>query len=601
MNLSKLQVYKIFLFLLMGLVFTSCEESSHSDESASNINASTSSIVASKRLKNSQFDRSKIKAVVFINTGDGGCTGTLINPYVVVTAAHCIDGNTSGVVQTPTGKYISYKNAKAHKDYNGRYVLKFKHDIKISDLAYLILSSPINLKDEEFIDINGRSQYIEGDEVFVVGFQGNRHYKGVGKSKILYKDIAQKGVAKIDGLATYGDSGGPILNSENEIIGILSAGKFKNKNKKDVVFNTIAKTAPLVSMLQSDLGFRSEDSVKENLEKLLCKKHKDFDIRKITQMFETIESYGGSGNDISCDDGKFYSKSDLLCKGVSKNSISKCSRIIDNPVKYVSDSPYKDLCQGFMEKDSTFNKCMPLLLAENDIEEDFLEMCSIWEKSTTRLDCIHNLHEYAKENENIQIDRTILSKEISKKILDSGYKEIREFSKNYLKGLVNFVEVVELNINDYYYRNLREIGAEHKEAIEVLSSGLRENDYRDLRKDGIKHEEAIEVLKSGLRVFDYGELREDGANHEEAIEVLKSGLRVFDYGELRGDGAKHKEAIEVLTSGLRVFDYGELRDVGANHEEAIEVLNSGLRVFDYEELREDGASHEQAVSRLVGN
>ncbi|MDZ4086039.1 MAG: trypsin-like serine protease, partial [Tabrizicola sp.] len=86
----------------------------------------------------------------------GFCTGALIGPQLVLTAAHCLYDKTTGVQMRPedmefqagfrNGRAVAYRSvsrAVAHPDY--RYGATDKLDRVSGDLALLELSQPIRL------------------------------------------------------------------------------------------------------------------------------------------------------------------------------------------------------------------------------------------------------------------------------------------------------------------------------------------------------------------------------------------------------------------------------------------------------------------------
>ncbi|WP_092891122.1 trypsin-like serine peptidase [Roseicitreum antarcticum] len=169
--------------------------------------------------------------------GRGFCTGTLIEPHLVLTAAHCLYDRTTGAREEDANVSFlaGWRNGRAdavrgvrrsvvHPDYNfaadpdttGRGVAH--------DLALLELDSPIRLAN--VVPFAVRSEPAAGDVVGVVSYaRGRSDVPSLQEQcRILQRDV--QGVLAMSCTVDFGASGAPVFamrQGRPEIVSVVSA------------------------------------------------------------------------------------------------------------------------------------------------------------------------------------------------------------------------------------------------------------------------------------------------------------------------------------------------------------------------------------------
>lgn len=170
--------------------------------------------------------------IVFLSLGGGACTGTLVAPQLVLTAAHCVTGSQGGVVSFGDGigqftDQVQIFRNLPHRYYSDGVITKF-------DIAFIRLSEPapagitpmeINLEPLTDADI--------GSQVRVVGFgvTDGEAQTGAGTKREVSLTIDELtsehvGLGDASKNICQGDSGGPtiLLSGGQKVIAVSSFG-----------------------------------------------------------------------------------------------------------------------------------------------------------------------------------------------------------------------------------------------------------------------------------------------------------------------------------------------------------------------------------------
>lgn len=166
-------------------------------------------------------------------SGSGFCTGTLIAPDLVLTAAHCVYSKRSGVLLEPddltfkaglrNGRIAAAREVaqiEAHPNYDPKSPLtaqNIRHDVALLRLAVPI---PTNQLDPFIV----QDSTVSGGAVSIVSYGLNREDSPSRQDVCQVKQIQQE-IVFMDCNVTFGSSGAPVFSHKNgrgQIVSVIS-------------------------------------------------------------------------------------------------------------------------------------------------------------------------------------------------------------------------------------------------------------------------------------------------------------------------------------------------------------------------------------------
>jgi hypothetical protein len=251
----------LFLFFLISCV----------DQQGNDLTNQAQTLIKSSIIDGEFDSENSLKNVAFIHSKNSICTSTIIHPYIVLTAAHCVDDIVRGIILSnsvdmtssqstiiiPVQKIITNPGYKIFSEErikeaqllresmiaNGE---EFSEDLKINlrgqegeDIALIILKEKAPIANSSIVPLISEKEIEEfniqvGDDVTIVGYgkneignvSGARNYKKIKiKNEKICNDYQSGNIWNLGIGAWSGDSGGPaFILKKNKIrqIGIAS-------------------------------------------------------------------------------------------------------------------------------------------------------------------------------------------------------------------------------------------------------------------------------------------------------------------------------------------------------------------------------------------